>query len=268
MNAYEQKQAERKARYEAQAEAARAEAKSCSKAAHAAIEHIPPGQPILVGHHSERRHRGDLARHDRNMRGMVDALDRAEHYERKADGVGRGGISSDDPEATDKLRTKIEAAEASQAYMVAVNKAWRKAGRPKPDNLDGWKAVAEAIGEPPSAMERARLDLARFPYQGQPYASFSLSNNSANIKRMKDRLADLERRTEAQTVEKTEANGVRIVENVEENRLQIIFPGKPDEKTRKMLKSHGFRWAPSACAWQRQLNASARYAAQDVLSAL
>jgi len=57
-------------------------------------------------------------------------------------------------------------------------------------------------------------------------------------------------------------------ENVEANRLQLLFPGKPDEETRKRLKRHGFRWAPSEGAWQRQLTNAARYAAQEVLEGL
>lgn len=36
-------------------------------AAHAVLGAIPPGQPILVGHHSERRHRRDLSRADRAL---------------------------------------------------------------------------------------------------------------------------------------------------------------------------------------------------------
>ena len=49
--------------------------------------------------------------------------------------------------------------------------------------------------------------------------------------------------------------------NTADNRLQIFFEDKPDEETRSALKSNGFRWAPSAGAWQRQLNDNAIYAA-------
>src|SRR5690606_33784628 len=36
-----------------------------------------PGQPILVGHHSERRHRRDLERADRGMRRSIEASEAA-----------------------------------------------------------------------------------------------------------------------------------------------------------------------------------------------
>lgn len=55
--------------------------------------------------------------------------------------------------------------------------------------------------------------------------------------------------------------GVLLRESVDLNRLQLVFPGKPDDATRALLRSHGFRWEPSAGAWQRQLDNGARYAA-------
>ena len=39
------------------------------------LSYIVPGQPILIGHHSERRHRRDLENVDRNMGASV-ALDK------------------------------------------------------------------------------------------------------------------------------------------------------------------------------------------------
>ncbi|MEU2086742.1 DUF3560 domain-containing protein [Streptomyces albus] len=42
------------------------------RSAHQIAEHIPPGQPILVGHRSERRARRDAARIDAGMRKSID----------------------------------------------------------------------------------------------------------------------------------------------------------------------------------------------------
>ena len=55
--------------------------------------------------------------------------------------------------------------------------------------------------------------------------------------------------------------------NCEENRVQIIFDGKPDADTRTALKQNGFRWAPSQGAWQRMLNQNGIYAAKQVTEA-
>lgn len=61
--------------------------------AHAIGSMIPFGQPILVGHHSEGRHRRDLAKIETNMRKGIEESNysaelarRAEHNERKATG--------------------------------------------------------------------------------------------------------------------------------------------------------------------------------------
>ena len=64
----------------------------------------------------------------------------------------------------------------------------------------------------------------------------------------------------------TTADGVTVVENVDDNRLQLFFPGKPTAEKRAALKRCGFRWAPSVGAWQRQLNNAARYAARELLA--
>ena len=77
---------------------------------------------------------------------------------------------------------------------------------------------------------------------------------------MKERIASLTRQKEIGYTG-WDFDGGRVEANKEDNRLQIIFDDKPDEKTRAALKSNGFRWAPSVGAWQRQLNDNAIYAA-------
>ena len=62
-----------------------------------------------------------------------------------------------------------------------------------------------------------------------------------------------------------EHDGFRIVRNAEQNRLQILFDGKPDEATRSALKQNGFRWSPRNSAWQRQLTDNAERAARRAL---
>lgn len=62
-----------------------------------------------------------------------------------------------------------------------------------------------------------------------------------------------------------EFEGGTIVKNFSEDRLQIIFPGKPDSETISKLKSNGFRWSPRFMAWQRQLTSNAYYACARVV---
>ncbi len=76
-----------------------------------------------------------------------------------------------------------------------------------------------------------------------------------------------ERGTQTEEVD-TSAGAVKIKENADIARIQFIFPGKPDDPTRRVLKVNGFRWSPSQGAWQRHLNETGRYAAQLVLKTI
>ena len=97
----------------------------------------------------------------------------------------------------------------------------------------------------------------------KPFESFSLSNNNAEIRRVKERIDTLTRQKEIGYVG-WEFDGGKVQANAEDNRLQIFFEEKPSEQTRDELKSGGFRWAPSVGAWQRQLNDNAMYAANHI----
>ncbi len=54
--------------------------------------------------------------------------------------------------------------------------------------------------------------------------------------------------------------GLVVTKNYEEDRLQLVFDGKPDEATRSILKANGFRWSPRFAAWQRKLTGNAIFA--------
>ena len=49
-----------------------------------------------------------------------------------------------------------------------------------------------------------------------------------------------------------------VVEAVADNRLRLVFDGKPSAEVRSVLKRRGWRWSPSNMTWQRQLTAAAR----------
>ena len=84
---------------------------------------IPMGQPILVGHHSEGRHRRDLNRIDSNMRKSIEAEEKANYYKEKAANAQNSyAISSDDPEAIVKLIEKYNLLVKNQEFMKSANK--------------------------------------------------------------------------------------------------------------------------------------------------
>lgn len=83
------------------------------------------------------------------------------------------------------------------------------------------------------------------------------------------KLADTPAPVPAETEHKEyEAAGITVEENPADNRIRLIFDGKPPAEIRQLLKSNGFRWSPRFGAWQRQLTANGRYAAERVIKEL
>ena len=170
--------------------------------------------------------------------------------------TGMGGISADDPQAIQKLEAKLEKLQSAQDTMKAVNAYYRKH-----KTLDGCPNLsAERIEKMKGEMS------SQWHIDDKPYPSWALSNNNAEIRRVKGRIAELTRKQET-AYAGWEFDGGTVEANREDNRLQIFFEEKPDEKTRETLKENGFRWSPKAGAWQRQLNDNAIYVA-DRLSCI
>lgn len=253
MNEYELKQEARRQRLEDRAATLQREGAARIGSGMDRLRAIPFGQPILIGHHSEKR--------DRNYRRKAGAaIDKGFALQKQAGelvvraaAVGTGGISSDDPEAVTKLKEKLAELEARQAHMVQVNKLVRK----------GDRGALELLGHP-----TALIDAWFTPdFMGRKgYAGYELTNNSGNMRRIRLRIEELKRNASRETVETEHPDGIRVVENAEANRLQIFFPGKPPREHREILKRHGFRWSPSEGAWQRFLNG--RHHADWVLEAI
>ena len=173
----------------------------------------------------------------------------------KIKSTGRGGISADDPGAVAKLREKLESREVLQARMKAANAAVRMK-----DTTKGDAKLAE-LGYSVEAIQRLREP----DYCGRVgFPSYELTNNNAEIRRLRGRIAELEKRESEPAPEDWEFDGGSVVANTELNRLQILFDDKPDEDVRAELKSNGFKWAPSQKAWQRQLTPNAMYAARRI----
>lgn len=170
----------------------------------------------------------------------------------KIRGVGTGGISSDDPQAVEKLEAKLATLEKHQETMKAANAAIRMKDPVKRD------AKLADLGYTPEQITQ----LIEPDFCGRiGYPAYALQNNNANIRRIRGRIEELKKRSES-TLKGWEFDRGRVVVNTTENRLQIIFDGKPDADIRTELKSEGFRWAPSQGAWQRQLTDNAMRAAR------
>ena len=128
---FEARRQNRKDRYEELADKNRQQSEERYEAAKDIGSGMPPsriplGQPILVGHHSERGHWADLERIDNNMRKSVEHKDKARYYEHKAQTIDNDrAIYSDDPEAIQKLKQRLSDLEEHQAWMKTINKLCR-----------------------------------------------------------------------------------------------------------------------------------------------
>ena len=248
MNAYEQKQETRRGRLLALADRMQAASDAAYSQARRMASVIPMGQPILVGHHSEKRDRNYRARIWRTQGRCVELQRKAEYFRSKASSVGEGGISSDDPEAARKLREELAKLEAMQGRMKAVNGA-HKAFMKNPESLD-----RSTLSDADKA--RIRNYKPAYSWEPHPFAPFQTSNNNANIRRIRQRIAHLTllAATSDQPDREHDCGAYRVIECFSDNRLRVVFPGKPADAVRSVLKHNGFRWSPDNGAWQRMLS--------------
>ncbi len=171
------------------------------------ILQIAPGQPILVGHHSEKKHRKLIKRAQDDIRKSIEEDNKSEFYkERAIIAENSKVIYSDDPQAINKLKEKLE-----------------------------------------------RLENERASIKAREHSTWELTNIGATIRETKKRIERLEKLDNIDFKEINLENG-KVIHNKEINRIQFLFDNIPDEETRKILKSHGFRWSRYEKAWQREFN--------------
>lgn len=185
-------------------------------------------------------------------------------------GTDREPIKSGDDDALDRLRKKLEKRTREQDAMKAANAWWRKHR-----TMEGFEP--EDVRKAAEKNMQFELDTLYFRDEAdkenyknkimRPFAPYQLSNNNAEINRLKKRLEKLEREKATVTDDReTSINGefCRVVENTVAMRLQLFFDGKPTDETRSILKSNGFRWARSAGAWQLHLNDRSRWILKSI----
>lgn len=166
-------------------------------------------------------------------------------------------INSKDADAIEQLQDKADRLNDLQDLMKGVNAYYKKN-----NTIEGCSLLNEdEIRKLQAGMNSS------YHLENKPYPTWALTNNRQNLKATLDRLKGLEKAKERGTTEEVN-DFCTVIENTEIMRLQLIFDGKPNDETRKVLKSNGFRWAPSEGAWQRQLTENARYSAKTVIGML
>ena len=235
LNTFELRRQARVERLRVRAEKKRQEGAGYMRRADSIASFIPPGQPILGGHHSEKRHRRDLERIDTSTRKGFESIKASERLEDRAVAAEcNTAIFTEDPDSLSKLEQRIAELEKLQTLMKEVNKRIRKGA-----------SLSDLGISPAREGELKKPDFLR----RIGYPDYALKNNNANIRRLKLRLNSIAKAKSAPAPQDWEKDGIRVVENVEDNRVQIFFPGKPEEAIRTRLKSFGFRWSPFNVCW-------------------
>lgn len=175
------------------------------------MEELPPmGEPIKVGHHSERRHRRAFERVDRAIE-KVSEHDKMEQRHRQAASAIESeldrSIYDDDEDAIEQLRDRIAALELERVRMKAIN-GWyteRLRGGPVKRRRLPFDATPEAVEAAKAALAESReaLELNEKEWkdvllalqinQVIGYPPYALANLGGNISRQRQRLTRLER---------------------------------------------------------------------------
>jgi hypothetical protein len=252
-NAFERRRAARIDRLRRRAAHLRVESARLDVRSHDIGRLIPFGQPILVGHHSERGHRNAIEKMHRATRKSIElnkAAERADSAARSAE--KNTAVFSDDPNAVNKLTEKLADMETTRERMKAANKLAAK------NDAEGLKAMGY------TDQQVHRLLNPTYSYEKKGFQGWQLTNLGAEIRRIKERISTLQAPT-SNAVEIT-GEGFKVFEDAEENRICFQFDGKPEEKIRTALKSRGFKWSPSRGLWVRLLNDNARWAAKHAIA--
>ncbi|KPI33302.1 parB-like partition protein [Actinobacteria bacterium OV450] len=153
--AREERAEDRAERFSDRADRASTESGARHQAARDIMRHIPFGQPILVGHHSQRRAERDAERIDSNMRKSIDADKKAGYWSNRAEASERYKEHRQNPQVTlrrlERLRTELRQQERYRDETVA---AGRDPGRhvrlieDLAEEIDFWeKLIAKAEAE-------------------------------------------------------------------------------------------------------------------------
>lgn len=231
----EEYEAKREARYNRLVDAARRaekESQAALNTAHSMAEFIPLGQPILIGHHSEKRDRNYRERIHNKYRKGFDLAKQAEEYRSRAASIeANEAIYKDNPDAVELLSDKAATLKAEQAEMKRINAALRK----------GADFTTLEMSEE-HRKELLTIDRVQGYYQPlkkgfPPYMLTSINNK---IKTAEKRAEQVEKQ-QATPDKDEEIDGIRVEWRASENRIRVFYPSRVDFETYRELKRHGYR---------------------------
>jgi hypothetical protein len=208
-------------------------------AAHQIASGIPLGQPILVGHHSEKHARRDQERIESNMSKGCEEHRLAQHHEASAAGIEAQldrSVFSDDADAIQQLEARIAKHEEEAARYAEINKVWRR--------CKGDVAAMVAAGVSHKIAETAASTMKVAPWLGKPLDTGHLRTA---IRRDRERIEQIRKRTAR--AEGAAAKGGVLVEG--DTYVRLTFAEKPEREVLDALHAAGFRWGSGSWMGER-----------------
>lgn len=173
---------QRSERFEEYSEKRAADAAQAHKAVAAIADNIPFGQPILIGHHSERHARRDAERIQDGMRRTVKMWDAAKYWTDRAAGALRHAKYKERPDVRARRIKGLEADKRKQDRYIseaeAMLKLWQECEREQDKELQ--KGIALRL----AGMSRIilpRKEGDREDFDQRPDAYTALSNTYPNL---------------------------------------------------------------------------------------
>ena len=249
MSRYEEKKQAKINRYDEYAKNSKKRSDSLHAQAKEMAMVIPFGQPILIGHHSEKGDRRYREKIEKSFHQSFKEEEKSTYWQNKADSIRENTqIDSDDPKAIKKLRSKIDMLLESDKRAKLLNSKLRK-----------FKTYSNALeklkilGDEDSKMlyEQLLWSANLYSRPPEPIRCYYYRYNSQEIRRLKKRLAYLEKCQKREPIS-FQVKDVTVQE--EEGQIRVYFPGKPCVETRRKLKSYplSLKWSRVSKAWVRK----------------
>lgn len=198
------------------------------------------GTPILIGHHSEKRHRRALERIDQNFSKAHDLFEKSKYYDQRVKAAENNkAIYTDDPEALQKLKAKLTELEERRERIKAINKITRNIS-----NSEELLAVPDLSNE-----EKAELQSINSIWGGFRFPAYVLQNLGASIRTVKSRIEEQQEIQNREPMAAVQGSSARLEENSDRNSLEIYFDEKPVQEIIDELKLHRWRWARHNKCW-------------------
>lgn len=200
---------------------------AAANTAHGLTCDIPLGQPNINGALTSVLNRAGAAM----SRSCAESA-KAEYHEQKAEGLSRmlgRTIFSDDPDAVEQIEKKIAELEYAQEHYKNINKICKSKKLDEVAKINQLQGIGVT-----STMAQWYAEIGRVP-------SCVLTNNNANIRRYKQRLAGVKIRQGRTAAAESAENGI-IILDVGYDIVTITFAEKPEYCIIQDLKQAGFYW--------------------------